>query len=69
MSPYYGIPEELRKTLGDSETSCNADGWQRWDEDLVGEFGRWLSRIAKAFAVVFLAGSALVAAAWLRNIF
>ncbi len=36
------------------------DKWQRWDEDLVEDFGRWLVLIAKTFAVVFILGSALI---------
>jgi hypothetical protein len=55
---------KLRKALGHKETSHNADQWQRWDEDLVEEFGRWLSRLAKAFAILLLVVSAAVVIGW-----
>jgi len=51
--------------LGHQETGYDADEWQRWDEKLVEDFGRWLSRIAKAFAIVLVVGSALIAVTWL----
>jgi len=35
MCPQYGIPEELRKTLGHQQTSCDDNQWRRWDEELV----------------------------------
>lgn len=61
MCPYFGIPEEFGKTLGCQETRCDANQWRRWDEELVEEFGRWLSRLAKALAILLLAVSAAVA--------
>jgi hypothetical protein len=64
MCPYHGIREEVRKTLGHQGTSCNDNQWQRWDEELVEEFGRWLSRLAKAFAILLLAVSAAVVIGW-----
>lgn len=65
MSPYYRLPDKLEKTSGHQETGYDADEWQRWDEELVEDFGRWLSRIAKAFTIVLLVGSALIAVTWL----
>ena len=65
MSPYYRLSDKLEKTLGHQETGYDADEWQRWDEELVEDFGRWLSRIAKAFTIVLLVGSALIAVTWL----
>lgn len=53
-------PTKIRKALGYKETSHNADQWRCWDEDLVKEFGRWLSRLAKGFAILLLAVSAAV---------
>jgi hypothetical protein len=65
MSPYYRFPDELEKTLGHQETGYDASEWQRWDEELVEDLGRWLSRIAKAFAIVLLVGSCLIVVVWL----
>jgi len=64
MCPYYRIPEELRKTLGYQQTSCDDNQWRRWDEELVEEFGRWVSRLAKAFAILLLAVSAALVIGW-----
>jgi len=64
MCPYYEIPEEPRKTLGHRETSCNDNQWRRWDEEVVKEFGCWLSRLAKAFAILLLAVSAALVIGW-----
>ena len=65
MSSILRNPTKLRKALGHKEASHNADQWRRWDEDLVEEFGRWLSRLAKAFAILLLAVSAAVIIGWL----
>lgn len=65
MNPHYRFPDEVEKTLGHQETGYDAGEWQRWDEDLVEDFGRWLSRIAKAFTIVLVAGSSLIAVLWL----
>jgi hypothetical protein len=65
MCPHYGIPEELRRTLGHQETKYDGDQWRRWDEELVEEFGRWLSRLAKALAILLLAVVAGVVIGWL----
>jgi len=65
MNPDYTLRDEVEKTLGHQETGYDASEWQRWDEDLVEDFGRWLSRIAKAFTIVLLAGASLIAVLWL----
>jgi hypothetical protein len=64
MCPQYGILEELRKTLGHQQTSCDDNQWRRWDEELVEEFGRWVSRLAKAFAILLLAVSVALVIGW-----
>jgi len=65
MSPDYRFSDELESTLGHQETGYEASEWQRWDEDLVEDLGRWLSRIAKAFTVLLLLGSCLIVVSWL----
>jgi hypothetical protein len=55
MGLYYEITEELNVTAGKAETRDAVAEWQRWDEDLVEEFGRWLNRIAKAFVILTFA--------------
>jgi hypothetical protein len=46
--------EELMRMPGHTETHNDVDPWQRWDEELVEEFGRWISRLAKACAILLI---------------
>jgi len=59
------MTEKKHATLSYNNMDSSPDKWQRWDEDLVEDFGRWLILIAKTFAVVFLLGSALILVTWL----
>ncbi len=43
--------------------------WERWDENLVEDFGHWLTLVAKAFAVVLLLGVLMGLVTWLWNWF
>ena len=52
-------------TMGRRETSGHAEEWQRWDEDLVKDFGRWLSRFAKTFGLLLLGVLAALIIGWL----
>ena len=65
MSSYHGTKEELMSTMGRRETSGHAEEWQRWDEDLVKDFGRWLSRFAKTFGLLLLGVLAALIIGWL----
>ena len=69
MRSYYGLTEELISTTGRRETICDTEQWRRWDEEIVEDFGRWLSRIAKTFAILLLVGSAVIVITWLWKIF
>jgi hypothetical protein len=42
----------------------DGEEWKRWDEELVEEFGRWVSRCARAFAVVFFVVLASAILGW-----
>ena len=64
MGPCCPSPEELTQIRENQETSSDADEWQRWDEQLVEDFGRWLSRLAKALAILLLAVFAAIALGW-----
>jgi hypothetical protein len=64
MGPCFPTPEGLRQIRENQETSSDADEWQRWDEQLVEDFGRWLSRLAKVFAILLLAVLAAIAFGW-----
>jgi hypothetical protein len=47
--------------LGYQGSSCEADQWDRWDEELIEDFGRWLGRLGKAL-VILLTGVFVAAA-------
>jgi len=49
--------EDLMRMPGHRRTSNDVDSWQRWDEELVEEFGCWVSRLAKAGAILLIAAS------------
>jgi hypothetical protein len=65
MSSYHGTTEELMSTMGRRETSGHAEEWQRWDEDLVKDFGLWLGSLAKTFGLLLLGVLAALVIAWL----
>lgn len=47
--------EDITRMAHDGKTSNDVDQWQRWDEELVEEFGCWVSRLAKALAILVIA--------------
>jgi hypothetical protein len=49
------MTEDITRMSDQRKTSNDVDQWQRWDEELVEEFGRWVSRLAKAFAILVIA--------------
>jgi hypothetical protein len=61
----YGHSKDVSTTWGDEGTHKDLDQWRRWDEGLVEEFGRWLSRFAKVFAILLLAICTAVFMGWL----
>ena len=65
MDIQYGIEEGMRKSQWEGETDYDIDEWQRWDEELVERFGRWLSRLGKALAIMLLAVVSAVVVGWL----
>jgi hypothetical protein len=59
------VTGDIRKMPGHGKTGKDVEQWQRWDEELVEEFGRWISRLAKACAILLIA---IVTAALLQLI-
>ena len=49
------VTEDVTKMPGHRKTSKDVEQWQRWDEELVEEFGCWVSRLAKACAILLIA--------------
>lgn len=64
MSTYYGTTEEL-STMGRREKSCDTEELRRWDEDLVEDFGRWLSRLAKMLGLLLVGVLVALVIRWL----
>jgi len=60
MGPYHEITEDLSLTASEAETRGTAAEWIHWDEKLVEDFGRWLTRIGKVFAILIFAVFAAV---------
>jgi hypothetical protein len=55
MDLYCGIADDRTTVPDHAKASNDVDQWQRWDEELVEEFGCWLRRLAKAFAILLIA--------------
>jgi hypothetical protein len=55
MHLYPGNAEDLMRMSGYRKTGKDMESWQRWDEELVEEFGCWVSRLAKACAILLIA--------------
>jgi hypothetical protein len=49
------VTEDVTKMPDRRKTSKDVEQWQRWDEELVEEFGCWVSRLAKACAILLIA--------------
>jgi hypothetical protein len=47
--------EDITTMSDHRKTSNDVHQWQRWDDELVEEFGCWVGRLAKAFAILAIA--------------
>jgi len=52
-----GNAEDFMRMPGHRKIGNDGEQWQRWDEELVEEFGCWVSRLAKACAILLIAVS------------
>ena len=50
----FELTDEIINTNGHIEMSCDSEEWRRWDEDIVSDFGRFLTRIAIACGLLLL---------------
>lgn len=50
----FDFLDEILNTNGNKETSCGTEKWQRWDEDLVSDFGRSITHLAIAYGLLLL---------------
>ncbi len=50
----FELTDEITNTNGHIERSSNTEEWRRWDEDLVSDFGRFLTLIAMACSLLLL---------------
>jgi hypothetical protein len=65
MHAYDQVPHDFWETSGRGETGWNEERWQRWNDDLVEDFSRWLARTAKTCAVLGCMAVAGVMAFWI----
>ena len=69
MGAYSEVGQEPGKTAKAHDTVYDVGEWERWDEEMVEDFGRWLNRIVKTFAILILSGLAVIVIAWLWKTF
>lgn len=50
----FELTDEIINNNGHIERSSDTEEWQRWDEDLVSDFGRFLTRIVMACGLLLL---------------
>jgi len=55
MDFYRSVIGDTTKMPGHRKTGRDVEQWQRWDEELVEEFSCWVSRLAKACAILLIA--------------
>jgi len=60
-----GHAKDVSRIWRNEWTHKDFDQWRRWDEELVEQFGRWLNRLAKVFAILLLAIWTAVFMGWL----
>jgi hypothetical protein len=51
----YEHAKDVSTTWRDEGAHKDLDQWRRWDEELVAQFGCWLNRLAKVFAILLFA--------------
>jgi hypothetical protein len=55
MSTSYCMTDNPQANAWQQDNGCDVEKWQRWDEELVAEFGLWVARLTKT-GVVMAAG-------------
>lgn len=60
MDLHCETSERLSRIQVYPKADYDAERWQRWDEEMVDEFGRWLGRLGKTLAILLVAVSAAV---------
>ncbi|MCD6273949.1 MAG: hypothetical protein J7K30_14170 [Deltaproteobacteria bacterium] len=65
MEVQSGIEEGMRKFQWKEEIDRGTENWQRWDEEIVEMFGRWLGRLCKAFVIMLFAVLSAIVLGWL----
>ena len=46
------MTDNPRANVWQQDNGCNAEKWQRWDEELVTEFALWMVRLTKTVFVM-----------------
>ena len=63
------MTRDLQNPLHRGNGNYDMEEWERWDENLVEDFGHWLTLVAKAFAVVILLCVLMGLGTWLWSWF
>jgi hypothetical protein len=61
----FELIDKIINTNGHIERSSDTEEWRRWDEDLVSDFGRFLTRIAMACCLLLLGVLIALVIKWL----
>jgi len=64
MGLSYTIPRESGRDMGHRRATCDADQPQGWDEEIVADLLRWLSRFATVFAIMVIGAVAFFGSGW-----
>jgi len=54
MDPYSETSKVLTRKVESQVSNSGSDHWDRWDEELVEDFSRWLSRLGKALVILLI---------------
>ena len=59
------MTKDVRNSFDKCGRNYSMEEWERWDEDLVEEFGQWLALVVKAFIAVLMLAVLIGLGTWL----
>jgi hypothetical protein len=69
MHADYQVPKDPWENPGRRVKVWDNDEWERWDDGLVEDFNRWLTRISKGLVILFCMALAGVITLWIWSAF
>jgi len=67
--PVFAMTKDIHNSFNKRGSNHGMEEWDRWDEDLVEDFGRWLGLVGKAFGIVLLLAAVTGLGTWLWQSF